>query len=42
MVLQKNYIRPDDFYPSSSALQKMEKAIHEYLGLVWSKIRNKV
>ncbi len=42
MVLKKKYIRPDDFYPSSVALRKAEKAVHEYLGLVWSKIRNKV
>jgi uncharacterized SAM-binding protein YcdF (DUF218 family) len=42
MVLKKKYIRPNDFYPSSSALQKTERAIHEYLGLVWSKVRNKV
>jgi uncharacterized SAM-binding protein YcdF (DUF218 family) len=42
MVLKKGNIRPEDFYPSSGALLKVERAAHEYLGLVWSKIRNKV
>jgi uncharacterized SAM-binding protein YcdF (DUF218 family) len=42
MVFKKKNIRPDDFYPSSAALRKAERAVHEYLGLVWSKIRNKI
>lgn len=42
MVLKKGNIRPEDFYPSSLALRKVEIAAHEYLGLVWSKIRNRV
>jgi uncharacterized SAM-binding protein YcdF (DUF218 family) len=42
MVFKKKSIAPDDFYPSVMGLRKAERAIHEYLGLVWSKMRNKI
>ncbi len=31
--------RPEDFYPSSLGLYKAERAAHEYLGLLWLKMR---
>ncbi|MDZ7696574.1 MAG: ElyC/SanA/YdcF family protein [Deltaproteobacteria bacterium] len=35
-------LRPGDFFPSAGALEKAERAIHEYLGLLWSKIRGQI
>lgn len=32
-------ISPDSFFPSSEGLRKVESALHEYLGLVWAKLR---
>jgi uncharacterized SAM-binding protein YcdF (DUF218 family) len=34
--------RPSAFYPSAGGLRKAELAIHEYLGLAWSKLRGKI
>lgn len=34
--------RPAAFYPSAGGLRKAELAVHEYLGLAWSKIRGKI
>ncbi len=31
---------PEDFYPSSMGLMKAEHAVHEYLGLLWFRMRN--
>ena len=31
---------PEDFYPSSMGLMKAERAVHEYLGLLWFKMTN--
>jgi uncharacterized SAM-binding protein YcdF (DUF218 family) len=42
LVTKRKSICSADFYPSSMGLKKAETAFHEYLGLVWSKIRNKV
>jgi len=35
-------LSPDDFYPAAEGLLKSEKAFHEYLGVVWAKIRGKL
>jgi uncharacterized SAM-binding protein YcdF (DUF218 family) len=42
MVRKRENIHPSDFYPSSMGLRKTEIAVHEYMGLIWSKIRNKI
>jgi uncharacterized SAM-binding protein YcdF (DUF218 family) len=34
--------RPSVFYPSAGGLRGAELAIHEYLGLAWSKLRGKI
>jgi uncharacterized SAM-binding protein YcdF (DUF218 family) len=34
--------KPDDFYPSPAGLLKAQLALHEYLGILWSKIRGKL
>jgi uncharacterized SAM-binding protein YcdF (DUF218 family) len=41
-VKNKEPITPDDFYPGASALWKSETAFHEYLGIVWAKLRGKI
>lgn len=33
---------PRDLYPSAWALQKTQMAVHEYLGLVWSRLRGRI
>jgi uncharacterized SAM-binding protein YcdF (DUF218 family) len=33
---------PRDFYPSANALQKTQMAVHEYLGIAWSKLRGRI
>ncbi len=35
-------LRPSSFYPSASELRKAELAMHEYMGLVWARIRGKI
>ena len=34
--------RPSVFYPSAGGLHRAELAMHEYLGLAWSKLRGKI
>jgi uncharacterized SAM-binding protein YcdF (DUF218 family) len=34
--------RPSAFYPSAGGLRKAELAVHEYVGLVWAKLRGKI
>jgi uncharacterized SAM-binding protein YcdF (DUF218 family) len=36
------YRGPDPFYPSSVNLEKSEMAFHEYLGIIWAKLRMKI
>jgi hypothetical protein len=31
-----------DFFSSATSLRKMEKAYHEFVGLIWAKIRNQI
>jgi len=41
MLLKKNeeraYRDPEDFFPAAGNLQKTQMAVHEYLGIIWSK-----
>jgi uncharacterized SAM-binding protein YcdF (DUF218 family) len=39
---EKKNLSPDEFYPNAEALQKSERALHEYLGIVWAKLRGKL
>ncbi len=41
-VKTKETLTPDDFYPGAGALRKSETAFHEYLGIVWAKLRGKI
>lgn len=36
------YSGPNPFFPSSVNLQKSEMAFHEYLGIIWAKLRNQI
>jgi uncharacterized SAM-binding protein YcdF (DUF218 family) len=40
LVNEKQMNDPKNFYPSSMGIFKAENAIHEYLGLLWLKMRN--
>lgn len=40
LVKQRNYRTIEDFYPHAENLLKSERAIHEYLGIFWSGLRN--
>ena len=44
LVIEKQgeSIDPSQFFPGSIKLIKMEIAIHEYLGLVWAKLRGRI
>lgn len=42
MVKQNNRIGPGDFYPSPEGLSKAERAVYEYLGLAWARLRGKI
>jgi uncharacterized SAM-binding protein YcdF (DUF218 family) len=35
-------IHPGSFYPRADGLRKMERVMHEYLGLVWAKLRGQI
>ncbi len=38
----RHTICPSDFYPSYRGLRSAERAVHEYFGIIWSKLRNKL
>ena len=40
-VKQRTNLNPRSFFPSASALQNMERVFHEYLGMLWSKLKPK-
>jgi uncharacterized SAM-binding protein YcdF (DUF218 family) len=40
--LSSETLRPSLFYPNAGELRKIELAMHEYLGLVWGKLRGKL
>lgn len=35
-------IKPGDFFPSATELEKVERAAHEYLGMLWGKLRRQM
>ncbi len=41
-LVTKRKIGINSFFPGSSALRKSEIAIHEYLGMVWAKLRGQI
>ena len=41
-IKEKQKVTPAMFFPSAGRMEKMEKAFHEYLGLVWAKIRGQI
>lgn len=41
-IFNRQSIQPSDFYPSYGGLQNAEKAVHEYLGILWLKLQNKL
>ena len=40
-VKQRANLNPRSFFPSPSALQNMERVFHEYLGMLWLKLKPK-
>ena len=38
LVMQKEGLTPESFFPSAGSLVKSGRAIHEYLGIVWAKL----
>jgi uncharacterized SAM-binding protein YcdF (DUF218 family) len=42
LVKERQMNAPEDFYPSSMGLFKAEHAMHEYLGLLWFRMRNRM
>jgi uncharacterized SAM-binding protein YcdF (DUF218 family) len=41
-VIKRHIISPFMFFPDSGNIEKMELAIHEYIGLLWAKIRGQI
>lgn len=41
-VKQSSGLSPQDFYPGSGALSKAERAVYEYLGIAWAKLRDQI
>ncbi len=41
-VKKKLYITPSVFFPDSEEIEKMEFAVHEYLGMLWAKLRGRI
>ena len=41
-VKKRQGISPDMFFPDADNLYKVQKAFHEYLGLVWAKLRGQI
>lgn len=37
-IKNKEMIDPFMFFPDSGGIEKMEFAVHEYLGLLWAKL----
>jgi len=42
LVKESQKMSPGMFYPGVSGLSKAERAFHEYLGIVWSKLRGQI
>jgi uncharacterized SAM-binding protein YcdF (DUF218 family) len=35
-------VSPTDFFPSPDNLRKLQRAVHEYLGIGWAKLRGQM
>ncbi len=42
LVMRKEGISQGDFFPKAGSLEKAGQAIHEYLGIVWAKLRDQI
>ena len=42
LTYESQGINPGSFFPSSGGLRKVESALHEYLGLVWARLRGQI
>ncbi len=42
MVKAEGILTPKAFYPGSGGLRKSERAVYEYLGLLWAKLRGQI
>ncbi len=42
LVMEKEGISPGDFFPNAGSLEKAGQALHEYLGIVWAKLRDQI
>ena len=41
-VKNRNEIDPSMFFPDSGGIEKMEFAVHEYLGMLWAELRGRI
>ncbi len=42
VLKQKRQLSPGQFFPSAVSLQKSERAVHEYLGILWARLRGQI
>ena len=42
LVKESTRLAPNDFFPSAHGFQKAKRAIYEYLGLLWGKVRGQL
>ena len=41
-LVRRRFLSPSSFFPRARDLYKSERAFHEYLGLVWAKVRGQI
>ncbi len=41
-IFRRESIGPESFYPNATSLRKSERAIYEYLGLLWARLRGQI
>lgn len=42
MVKEREALTPGVFFPDADSLEKAERAIHEYLGILWGKLKSQI
>ncbi len=42
LVIESQSASPGDFFPSSAGMKRVEVALHEYIGLIWAKLRGQI
>jgi uncharacterized SAM-binding protein YcdF (DUF218 family) len=42
LINEKPHLAPGDFFPSAWNLHKAQTAVHEYIGIAWSKLRGRI